>query len=167
MWWTTSKHRSEQAEPRPLPPQSRPGFRRVQRRKSVLAVSYDSGISKHGGSTVSTTTEKSPDGDERNQQAPAAAGDEANDATEFRPIPSYRCPECKRTAPDWYDERDRHMVSEFKAGTNTTRIAKGYHISQERVHQILIERIGTEIVLRISRTHARNDSEESANADTP
>lgn len=59
------------------------------------------------------------------------------------------------------------MVDEFKAGTNTRRIASGYHISQERVHQILIERIGTEIVMRISRTHTRNESEKSANADQP
>lgn len=80
--------------------------------------------------------------------------------TEFKPIPRDACPECGRISGSWYDDRDRHMVDEFKAGVTTETLARGYGLSGERVRQILVDRLGMEAMWRIIRTHAHNREEE-------
>lgn len=78
----------------------------------------------------------------------------------MKALPQERCETCGAIRSGWYDDRDRHMVEEFRAGENTTRIALAYGLSQRRVQEIIRDRLGMEVMMRIARTHMRNEEEE-------
>ena len=49
------------------------------------------------------------------------------------------------------------MVDEFKAGTTATKLADAYKLSQQRVMEIIVNRLGMEAFWRIVRTHKHNE----------
>jgi len=76
--------------------------------------------------------------------------------TEFTPLVADKCPECKKISSSWYDDRNRHMATEFLAGVEIWQIAKGYRLSNERVLEIVIHELGLMQYQRQSRIQRHN-----------
>ncbi len=81
-------------------------------------------------------------------------------SADFTPLEADVCPECRKIRGGWYDERNRHMATEYSAGVEIWQIAKGYRLSNERVIEIVIHELGLMAYQAQSRVQRRNADEE-------
>ncbi len=82
---------------------------------------------------------------------------------EFTRLEPEKCPTCRKIRGGWYDERNRHMATEFNAGVEIYQMAGAYGLANKTVMEIVINELGLmayQAQSRILRHNALMDREE-------
>ncbi len=75
---------------------------------------------------------------------------------EFTPLSPDKCETCGKLRSGWYDERNRHMATEYLAGVEIYQMAGAYHIANTTVRDIVINELGLMAYTAQSRVQMHN-----------